>query len=157
VSLELAYVLTALVQLSELPKLELRYEGQESLKGVLGGRPYPLFWIDTHLGDALTTSENKLLGSQQAVGAQHVREFCELFLGQNDSFLVPPFIIDDIEPSMKKTPAFYLEKLQHLAAVWRRAMENREVYKQSMSEVPRGEAETIELDVPLETKAQASE
>lgn len=131
--LELAYIIATVVSPPAVGKLKLRYDGQDTLKGVLGNKPYPLFWIDTHTEDALSNSEDKLTG-QGALEHEKVHDFCSNFLGRHEAYLLKPFIDGDSEPMFSIVPENYCEKVSKLADVYNKARASRDAYLASVVE-----------------------
>lgn len=88
-SVELAYLLT-------IPKSEgvlgsgLGYHGREVMKGVLGGRPYPIFFVDTDPDETIRdvrSAERTMLG-QPEITRHNVRTFLERFV-QHEEIELP--------------------------------------------------------------------
>lgn len=99
-------------------KLNFYYDGRVGLKGVTNGAPYPIFWIDTFLSDALIQIEDQI-ENRKSTPASDVKSFCELFLEKNkDTHVMRPFIMNDADTLFKKPPLKHIEKLQRLAEYW---------------------------------------
>jgi len=120
VSVEIAYFLSEYylgeVQTDESVKksIELRFYGRESLKGVLGGIPYPIFWIDSSSpDDALTKAEDKLSPQTKVCAEKDTRDYLSLFFSDAKNKLFPPFI-----PKLCQLPENYQDTLQRIATVW---------------------------------------
>lgn len=107
---------------SEIRKFVFRYDGKHALKGVLGGHPYPVFWIDLDTESALNRAEDALIRSghptSHAIKAfttamleeypRYLAKPC--FERQNGGSLVAPdhaCIDDDIVSKMKDREAYF--------------------------------------------------
>jgi hypothetical protein len=100
------------------PKLQIHYDGQISLKGVLGGAPYPVFWLDMAAEDELSKATDDLTG-REPLDCQKVADFCEKFIGENPSFLTIPYIVSDkVEPLFQTVPERHTERIAALKAYW---------------------------------------
>lgn len=95
VSTELAYVLSTLE--SELAD-DLRYLGRKSLKGVLRGRGYPVFWIDMFAEPDRPTFakvdllEEKITGDPpRSIKPGETREFLREWIASTDGEISLPF------------------------------------------------------------------
>ena len=84
----------------------LRYAGRESLKGVTGGEPYPIIWLDTEDGEE--DPEEKLLGVPPAPEHSTLQKFLEPFL-RDSPFLSIPFIASDEDPEYCTVPPDWAE------------------------------------------------
>jgi len=117
ISIDIAYFL-ATVHLP--PKNVIRvppilYGSRTELKGVLGGKPYPIFWIDTMSGEDGPNAENRLLGVTQLYD---IKDFCLEFYQENSSLMFLPFIFREDEKQYGEFPVNYIEALEHLCATW---------------------------------------
>jgi hypothetical protein len=93
------------------------YEGKAELKGVLGGKPYPIFWIDTMADQKFAESEDKLLG-RAAAHADNIKLFCLEFYKDNSALMFLPFIFREDESQYGEFPINYIEALEHLCEKW---------------------------------------
>jgi len=100
-SAELAYVLAALE--SELVD-EMRYGGNEVLKGVLRDRPYPILSLDCFLGDKIPAFAHLEILAEQAfrpvgpaISAPQLAEFLLAWMRSTNGEICPPFCphVDD--------------------------------------------------------------
>jgi hypothetical protein len=102
--------------------LAIHFDGYDTFKGVLGGKPYPIFWID--LFDAhvepgegetsdqqLAVAEDKL-ESRQAADHTKLQQFCEAFIGRHAEHLIRPFVPECTEGTFQQPPPKYRETLQ---------------------------------------------
>jgi hypothetical protein len=96
----------------------LRYDGRSPLKGVLGGKPYPFFWIDMLHDDKLLLTEDKLLPPQDLEKDQ-IRAFCDEFLTENERYIIRPFLRQCSNPELGTIPDDYLKHLQLLDRRWK--------------------------------------
>lgn len=131
VSVELAYILaSALGKIdhtggkpihSHLSKIPFGYEGRESLKGVMGGTPYPLFWIDMDTTDikkkALNNTEDKLLGHVK-VELEELVKFGAEFIDSHAKYLCKPYILNSDGKSMfGDYPQHHVDQAKKLRAI----------------------------------------
>jgi hypothetical protein len=93
------------------------YEGKVELKGVLGGKPYPVFWIDTMVGHKFTQTEDRLKGASSA-HVDIIKTFCLEFYKDNSSLMFLPFIFREDESQYGEFPENYIEALEHLCGKW---------------------------------------
>lgn len=93
ISLDLAYCIARHTSADVQEELRMYYAGARPLKGVLGGRAYPVFWVfmgnDASL--KLRRAEDAL-GPIKEVKHGEVGNFCQLFYDEHTSFLIKPFI-----------------------------------------------------------------
>ena len=100
-SIELAYLLAHVIEnvgnnyfdKLSLPKqpIEFGYTAGVTLKGVLGGAPYPIFWIDIHTTGKLRKAELQLTGESNR-NPKHVKEFAKAFIDLHPDYLSIPYI-----------------------------------------------------------------
>jgi hypothetical protein len=100
-SLELAYIYADVVcgttkKIKKEKVLKIYFHGLIPLRGLLGGRPYPVFWIDLDhaISDdvsELNELEEKLTGHKQ-VEPKDVKEFCTKFIEKHSDFISTPYI-----------------------------------------------------------------
>lgn len=110
VSVDLALLLTHPTDKNEL---KFYYDGNESLKGVLSEKPYPMIWIES---DEDTTEED-LLGIRKAhCELEKLHEFCRNFIEsvQESSWLVIPYFKQD--SSYSKTASWHKRIREELDA-----------------------------------------
>ena len=148
VGVEVAHILAVTNIPPELGTIRLRFLDMVALKGVLGGRPYPVLWIDTHLNEPLSRSEDELRGSTDLVW-DRVKIYCEDFFAAHDAYLLRPFIIDDVEPSLKRIPRNYMERLRAVAAAWAHAKQNQDTLLASVSSASAPEPERERTDAAI--------
>lgn len=108
ISLELANVLSVEQSKSDrdtrlysfgalsLRRFDFRYDGRVPLKGVLGGNPYPVFWIDLDPENEVHRAEDEVLGTPKPSAAQ-VRSLSASFIASNDGYLCSPYFFDVAE------------------------------------------------------------
>jgi hypothetical protein len=111
VSLEVAYILsiTSSTKTSPILPINLHYDGQTFLKGVLGGTNYPIFWLDLSNPDSAAAREDRLT-NKQSCNRDAVQEFCDAFFAEHKDLIFPPFIVSDTETIITVKPAWYDEK-----------------------------------------------
>jgi hypothetical protein len=98
-------------------KLELHYDGDVSLKGVFGGAPYPVFWVDMATDDELSKLTDDLTGRKPQDYAK-VYSFCETFITNNQSFIILPYIFGDAEPIFQIVPERHKDRVERLKTYW---------------------------------------
>ena len=106
--------------------LYVRYEGRQALKGVLGGRPYPIFWVDLLYDDKVLSAEDKLRGST-GHSEEDIRQFCEKFLTEHEEYMIRPFIYKNADPHFGIIPDIYENHLRKLSADWPLAKHHKEI------------------------------
>ncbi|HEY0026498.1 MAG TPA: hypothetical protein VGC35_01380 [Allosphingosinicella sp.] len=106
VSVDVAYLISMCSFDGEVERIDLNYDGSTSLKGVIGGAPYPIFWINMSGRHSLAVKEDKLR-LQTVSNREDVKEYCDAFYEEYSSFTFRPFIIDDIGQTLAKTPSWY--------------------------------------------------
>jgi hypothetical protein len=124
VSIEVAYLLSAAKMPTgkkvngylDWPKIV--YDGRVDFKGVLGGKPYPVFWIDLHSEDKETAIEDNLTQPPKPLGSNEIELFCESFFSQHESVMLKPFIYNDAAGQYGDLPENYVEHLLRLSGVW---------------------------------------
>jgi len=82
------------VGIFELPKFMFRYDGRVSLKGVLNGDPYPIFWIDLDPENPLHVAEDAVLDIYKPAAAQ-IRELTRSIIRANLDYVCEPFFFQD--------------------------------------------------------------
>ena len=108
VSLDVAYImsLTSQTKSSPIEAINLRYDGQVFLKGVLGGTSYPLFWLDLANKDSSSVLEDKLT-KEAPCNRDDVQAFCEAFYEQHSELIFPPFVESETENTLTVKPGWY--------------------------------------------------
>ena len=114
-SVEVAYILalTSPIKAGPIEAIQLRYDGQVSLKGVLGGGGYPVFWIDLSRAHSADVLEDRLTHSN-ACDRDAVREYCDAFFHEHRDLIFPPFIDHEGEVVLTDTPPWYKERHENL-------------------------------------------
>ena len=114
VSTDLALlILDAMHSLEAQHSCILLYDGRQSLKGVLGGCPYPIVWIDMY--DGQQTDEEKLLGQRREVDHDTLLSFIRRFL-DSTAGMRRPFIEGDPNQKYGQVPEDLEEIRQNLIA-----------------------------------------
>jgi class 3 adenylate cyclase len=93
-SLELAHLLSSLPD-EEVKELPFYYDTGVELKGVLGGRPYPLLWTKLHQESPLELAENDLKPPASPVKLQSLKAYTQTFIETLGAPLFVPFIQGD--------------------------------------------------------------
>lgn len=117
ISIDIAYFLaTAHLPPKNIIRVPpILYGSRTELKGVLGGKPYPIFWIDTMAGEGQPHAEDRLLGVTQLYD---IKDFCLEFYQENSSLMFEPFIFREDEKQYGEFPINYIEALEHLRFTW---------------------------------------
>lgn len=139
ISVELALMLVHAVRTQpsdeqyDYEKPSFFYAGRHSFKGVFGGLPYPLFWIDMHPSPHLERTEDKL-NNATPLGTDDVLDFCEVFIKDNSSYCFMPYISGNVEPAFARVPDHHQERLDGLRNYWQSERTKREVERRSLSQ-----------------------
>lgn len=101
----------------------LRYSGRQELKGVLDGRTYPVFWLDTAIDDPLEKTEDQILQKNEVTPDQCidlVNAFiesinnpyliCQPYLNREPSGILPSDIPDEHERVVSSWHKEFLQK-----------------------------------------------
>lgn len=123
-SLEVAYImaLTSTISDSPIRTINLRYDGQAALKGVLGGSGYPVFWLDLGAGSSAAVLEDKLT-SGAPCDRDAARRFCEAFIAEQELMFLP-FVASDTESVLTKRPAWYAHSHANLIKNFNAALDD---------------------------------
>lgn len=115
ISVEVAYILAMAPKLANqtLVPVDLRYDGDVFLKGVMGGAGYPLFWIDLSGEQSAAALADRLSGHGKC-DRDLVSEFCRAFFLERHDFISPPFIISKGEAMLIDYPDWYEERIHNL-------------------------------------------
>jgi hypothetical protein len=102
-SLDTAYLYLTYSRYNEAAESKahpLHFERPVRLDGVMGGVPYPIFWIDLGEVDSTDRLEDKLLkpGTQEhRTDATDAITFCNAFYTERRNYVDPPFIYEEAE------------------------------------------------------------
>ncbi|WP_132908656.1 hypothetical protein [Sphingomonas sp. BK235] len=94
-------------------EIKFHFGGAIPLKGVFGGLPYPLFWIDMGESGTAATLEDRLTGDKPC-DPRDVQKYCAAFYREQTSYTFRPFILEDGEHKLTIVPDWYVEKLDKL-------------------------------------------
>lgn len=111
----------------------LHFAGREVLRGVNGGSPYPLFWIDLLFDDPLLRAEGELTGGGGGISLERVAAFCDAFFQEHRNFLFRPFIVGSQIPDFSSMPEHFAENINALAREWRLWSTKIDVERKSLS------------------------
>lgn len=106
--------------------LTLRYEGRRPLKGVLGDKDYPVFWVDMAKDSSLDMLEDKLL-KPTSVSLTEIKEFCEEFFASNPTSAIIPYIKNNSDKYFGSVPEGHVGKIQALRQYWEGESQRRVV------------------------------
>lgn len=90
----------------------ISYSSSEVLKGVLGNKPYPIFWIDRHKGEL--TAEDELLGNNHKIDSGSIDRFVIEFIEENIPDIRYPFIVTDNDQTISQPTKDVYEQLIEL-------------------------------------------
>ena len=83
-------------KLAEFAEPKLRYLGRKELKGVLDGRMYPVFWLDTAMDDKLENAEDAIINRHDVSSDLCINLVNSFIKDVNNSLLVcQPYIEGD--------------------------------------------------------------
>ena len=125
ISLEVARILS-LVRLQDkfcelfhfrAEQLRMGFDGTCELKGVIGNKPYPIFWIDFLHGDPLTDAMDGIK-RPNIPNNDHIAQYAKAFIDAHGKYLFHPFIRDCRSEHFKTRPKEYDETLERLAKRW---------------------------------------
>lgn len=124
ISVEVAYLLAA----AKMPTSEkfqgifdwpvIYYDGRREFKGVLGSKPYPLFWIDLHCDSSTAIAEDDLSIKLPKLDNKSIEKFCEKFFDDNNSMMLKPFIYSDHKDQYGDLPENYVACILYLSKTW---------------------------------------
>jgi hypothetical protein len=133
ISPELAYILCAGASNGKcLNELHFFYDGSEIVKGVLGGEPYPIFWIDVQDDDNLAKIEDDLR-NRKHLDRQKVSDFCLAFFERYPDYCHPPFIEGERNKAFSVRPNEYENRHRKLVDVWVKENKKMEIEKKALS------------------------
>lgn len=156
VSVELALMLVHAVRTQPADdeygyeKVRFFFDGRHSFKGVFGGLPYPVFWIDMRASPALEDSEDKLK-NLQPLGTDNVLAFCQQFIKENASYCFTPYILGNSDPAFDRVPSHHQERLEGLKAYWEKERQKRALEVEAAMQ-PDNESEATARDQETLTK-----
>jgi len=137
---------------------KFRFDGKETLKGVLEGVPYPIFWIDVDPDDKLNKAEDRLTG-QDSISVSDMREFCQVFLSEMEDKMFRPYIIGNPDSFFTIVPDSHLERLKTYFDYWQNEKEKRRVEQDTsepVAEVKPGARATLDLSKFVQLLAEAT-
>lgn len=105
---------------SRLGVPHIGYDGRRGLKGILGGQPYPLIWIEADPENDLDKAEDVLRGrplsgaSPSNARVLAVKDYCALFLDGRTPLQTRPYIKDYPDPEVGPLPADHERELARI-------------------------------------------
>lgn len=114
-------------------KPRIFFDGRQSLKGVFGGLPYPIFWVDMRPSPSLEESEDKL-NKREQLNTDEALSFCQEFIKANSPFCFTPYIEGNPDPDFTQVPEQHQRRLEGLRAFWERESAKRQVEKVSTAQ-----------------------
>lgn len=128
ISVELALVLVHAVRTQppkySYPPLRFFFEGRHSFKGVFGGIPYPVFWVDLRTDPELDDSEDEL-SDRKPLGTDAMLRFCHEFIRASDGFSFTPYIMGNVDQTFGQIPEHHTRRLDGLRSYWEREAQKR--------------------------------
>jgi len=110
--------------------VKLHYDGRVALKGVLGGHPYPVFWIDMASDSSLDKLEDKLLEIRPR-NTDDIKSYCEEFFNAHSSNIMIPYIVGNTDPYFAIMPEWHFKKIGQLRDYWANEKSRREQERES--------------------------
>lgn len=129
VSVGIAYVLSKTTKSDDglIESFRIMFDQPVAMKGVMGGRQYPVFWIDLSALDSLARREDDLLHVRNDPGGltvQKVRDYCDAFYNELGSYAFKPFIDNDAEQQIKGKPDWYDDIIHQMASNFQSELES---------------------------------
>jgi len=162
ISIELAYILSSLspvdisgggVEEGSVGDFVFRYHQRKELKGILGGKPYPIFSIDVLCEDETLQLEDEMSPMKKVEPAK-VREFSKRFINENRALITRPFILgcDQINFSEKNMPNEYKKELEGRKELWQNQKNKTE--SESKSFLDNEDADLVSSEVVDEKEVE---
>ncbi|MGN7610810.1 hypothetical protein ACQZV8_01865 [Magnetococcales bacterium HHB-1] len=125
-----------------IPKI--RYQGREKLKGVLDGRTYPVFWLDTALDDPIEKAEDNIV-NRKSVSPDMCLNLCKAFIEEVDNPLLmwQPYL-GETDDGILRTKAHSLHK--EVIEGWLKDLEETLFNKDEIAKSEQKESEQKEND-----------
>lgn len=98
----------------------LCFDGRESFKGVMGGVPYPIFWIDQDQIDPESSEFNRYeqsLQNNKSLSQDEVKGYCNSFIEKFSRYINKPYILNESELVYGEVPEVHEQRLQQLKEV----------------------------------------
>lgn len=117
VSVGIAYVLSKTSNSGDgrVDSFRVMFTHSAPMKGVMGGRHYPVFWIDLSVPDSLDRCEDALTGADKLTDDK-IEAYCEAFYSELGSYAFKPFVDEPTEQQVRGRPPWYGEILKMMAA-----------------------------------------
>jgi len=128
VSVELAFMLVQAVRTQphdyqyDIPRFY--FDGRHTLKGVFGGLPYPIFWVDMRPQPELENTEDAL-NKKIPLDTDSVIAFCQEFIKSSGPYCFTPYIVNNPDPTFSRIPEHHQERLDGLESYWKREAQKR--------------------------------
>ncbi|CAM5315920.1 hypothetical protein [Eoetvoesiella caeni] len=98
-----------------LRKFAFRYAGNHALKGVMGGRPYPIFWLDLDPEDPVHRAEDEIVNAIKPT-AHQVCQLTAALLTEYKAYLQAPHFDPDCKDLHSKHKKIPPEQLVEISA-----------------------------------------
>lgn len=105
------------------------YDGRQGLKGILGGQPYPLLWIEADPENEIDQAEDAVLRRTLAGHTptsdrvDHVSRFCTAFLNGRTPLQTQPYIGGCTDPQIAAVPPGHRQRLEAIENHVKRELE----------------------------------
>jgi hypothetical protein len=103
-----------------LCRIAFGYDGRSSLKGVMGGIPYPLFWVDLDTANPekheLNQAEDLLL-SHKEIKPKELLNFTDAFIDAHPEYLSEPYILVSDISKFGERPQKHIEQADRLRQI----------------------------------------
>lgn len=133
ISIELArLILPSASSEPYLNEMKIYFDGKHNLKGVLGGKPYPLFWVKVPNDDVLIEYEAKML-KEEPVDLINATNYVREFITQNKDLITMPFICTANTSGFSTPPEGYLKRLQERQDTFEGGLTREEAKEKSFS------------------------
>lgn len=115
ISVDVAFIISLTDQSKPkgMRNVSIFFDGTKPLRGVIGGDPYPIFWIDTLPRSEIFQKEDAL-NSTAHVSIEKVKDYCYSFYEHYQDFFFAPFIGDPSKQTASDPPDWYEEHLNLL-------------------------------------------
>ncbi|WP_443750397.1 hypothetical protein [Asticcacaulis solisilvae] len=142
-SVDLTWMLAQKNSNTDLGELSFHYIGRRQLKGVAGGRDYPIFAVDVPCEDKFLEAEIRMLKVQE-LDNTHIAKTCEAYISNKAHMVGIPFVPNSKETVFDKHPEDYYEKLRNRQAFLENEVAKAQDLKNSMHD---GEVSGTDINI----------
>ena len=138
-------------------ELVFYFENRSTLKGVLGGRPYPIFWIDADKFASHSLPENESkevdlnanqfddrMSFRQPTPPSTVANYCKEFIASTNGLLSIPFMLNDVDYGAPSSSDYYDDYCYEIEK-WKKVAKNEEASEQIVAPA-NADKSTVKLD-----------